>query len=143
MQRATLKGHQVICSAFIQRPDNKILIIYCPGFKTWRVPGGRTEHGEKIENTVLREVHEETGLKVEKPIFLGFGQDEQPLIRENKETSRLILFFLVKTDHDEVIRLDPHEAERHLWVTLNQLKELEDKEGALTDFFERNKGLVF
>ena len=60
MQRATLKGHQVICSAFIQRPDNKILIIYCPGFKTWRVPGGRTEHGEKIEDTVVREIHEET-----------------------------------------------------------------------------------
>lgn len=142
MEIAPIKGHQVICSAFIQRPDGKILIVFCTGFKTWRVPGGRCEHGEKLEDTLLREMKEELGMDLENPVFLGYGQDEQILIRDNKETSRLIMFFLLKTNQDDVTRADPGEIEKHMWVNLDELKELDDKEGALTDFFERNPGLT-
>lgn len=32
----------------------------CPRFRVWRVPGGRPERGEKLEETLLREMQEET-----------------------------------------------------------------------------------
>lgn len=134
MSRTELRGHQVICSAFIEQ-NQKVLIFMCPRFKVWRVPGGRAEHGEKIEVTLLREMKEETGLTFENPVFVGWGQDQQFHVAGQKETSRLIMFFQVKTDQE--IHPDPNEAEEFKWVTLSELKQIDNKEGALSDFFRR------
>ena len=139
MVRAEVRGHQVICSAFIER-DGKFLIVMCPRFKVWRVPGGRAEHGERLEETLIREVKEETGLIFKDPKFIGFGQDQQYYVRDGKETSRLIMFFHVKADKEP--RLDPDEAEEYKWVTLEELKKINNKEGALTDLFNRNPHLI-
>ena len=38
-----------------------------PGRGKWSIPGGLVELGENVEQTVIREVKEETGLEVEKP----------------------------------------------------------------------------
>jgi nucleoside triphosphatase len=140
MEKSKLRGHQVICSAFIEK-DNKFLIVMCPRFKVWRIPGGRTEHGEKLEETLIREMKEETNIIFKNPKFIGFGQDQQFLIKNKKETSRLIMFFYVKTN--EEIKLDPDEAEDFKWVTLDELKKIDNKEGAISDLFERNKNLKF
>jgi 8-oxo-dGTP diphosphatase len=139
MTIATLRGHQVICSAFIEK-DGKFLIVMCPRFKVWRVPGGRTEQGERLEDTLIREMKEETGLSFQNPRFIGFGQDQQFHVRDQKETSRLIMFFHVKTDQEP--KLDPDEAERYKWVTFDELKKIKDKEGAITDLFNRNPKLI-
>ncbi len=56
-------GAVVICS-------NKILLEKRknePGRGKWSIPGGLVELGERMEQTVKREVREETGLTVEKP----------------------------------------------------------------------------
>lgn len=50
--------------------DGKILLEKRrsdPGKGKWSIPGGLVELGERIEETVLREVLEETGLQVESP----------------------------------------------------------------------------
>jgi len=139
MTIAPLRGHQVICSAFIEK-EEEFLIVMCPRFKVWRVPGGRTEHGERLEETLIREMKEETGIFFQNPKFIGFGQDQQFHVRDQKETSRLIIFFHVKTNQEP--KLDPDEAEQYKWVTLNELKKIENKEGALTDLFNRNPKLI-
>ncbi len=136
MERSKLRGHQVICSAFIEK-DNKFLIIMCPRFKVWRVPGGRTEHGEKLEETLIREMREETRITFDNPKFVGFGQDQQFRVAGQRETPRLIMFFHVKTNKEP--KLNSDEAEDFKWVTLDDLKKIENKEGALTDLFERNQ----
>ena len=140
MEKAELRGHQVVCSAFIEK-NNKFLIVMCPRFKVWRVPGGRTEFGEKLEETLIREMMEETGIKFENPKFIDWGQDQQFHVREQKETSRLLMFFYVKTNKEP--KLDPDEAEDFKWVTLDELKLIKNKEGALTDFFNRNSKFNF
>jgi 8-oxo-dGTP diphosphatase len=56
-------GAVIVCS-------NKILLEKRrnePGKGKWSIPGGIVELGEKAEQTVLREVMEETNLTVEKP----------------------------------------------------------------------------
>lgn len=52
----------------VQRADEKIVLVkrlWEPGKGRWAFPGGLTEYGEKVEETAIREVEEETGLKVE------------------------------------------------------------------------------
>lgn len=48
----------------IERNDGRILLQHRSDFQVWGVPGGSAEEGESIEQTVIREVHEETGLTV-------------------------------------------------------------------------------
>ncbi|NUJ97166.1 NUDIX hydrolase [Candidatus Gracilibacteria bacterium] len=135
MEKYAIVGHQVVCSAFIEK-DKKFLIVMCPKFKVWRVPGGRPEYGEKVEKTLIREMQEEVGISFENPIFVGFGQDIQLYFIKQKETSRLILYFYVKTNEELII--DSDEAEEYKWVSIEEMKKIENKEGALNDFFKRN-----
>ena len=40
------------------------------GAGTWALPGGHLEHGESFEQCAMREVEEETGIRLEQPRFL-------------------------------------------------------------------------
>ncbi len=133
-----LKLHNVICSAFVEK-DGRFLMVLCPRFRVWRVPGGRLEFGERLEDTLIREMKEELGIEIESPKFIGWGQDNQYHFIRKVETSRLLMFFHVKTDKE--ITIDPGEADDHKWVTLEEMRKEQKKEGGLTDFFERNPDL--
>ncbi len=135
MVRVPTRGPQVVCSAFIEK-NGKFLIIFCPRFKAWRVPGGRVEWGERLEETLIREMREETGIIFKNPKFLEWGQDQQFYVKETLETSRLLMFFHVKTNKSPT--LNPDVAKEFNWLTFTELKQLDHKEGALSDFFERN-----
>ncbi len=107
----------------------------CPRFKVWRVPGGRAEHGEKIEDTLIREMQEETGISFSNPKFVGWSQDTQFHVLKQLETSRLLMFFHVVTQEEP--HLDPDECEESHWVTLEELKEIPNKEWGLSAFFQK------
>jgi ADP-ribose pyrophosphatase len=54
-------------AVIIEFPDNKILLVkratvVFKGY--WALPGGRVDAGETVEQAVVREVKEETGLHV-------------------------------------------------------------------------------
>ncbi len=52
-------------SAFVINPVNKkILLVYHNDFDRWVQPGGHIEKNETPEETALREVWEETGVKI-------------------------------------------------------------------------------
>lgn len=133
-----VKGPQVICSCLIER-DGRFLMVLCPRFKVWRVPGGRAEFDETLTETLHREMLEEIGIEVRDPRFLGYGQDHQYHHMKQKETSRLLMFFHAKTTEEP--KIDPDEALEHKWVTLSEMKAIKEKEGGLTDFLNRNPGL--
>jgi ADP-ribose pyrophosphatase YjhB (NUDIX family) len=138
MEDKPVKGPQVICSTFVEK-EGKFLLLFCPRFKVWRVPGGRAGFNETLLETLKREMAEETGIEIKNPRFLGYGQDHQYHFPKQMETSRLLMFFHVKTDQEP--RIDPDEAEDFKWVTLDELKEIKNKESGLTDFFQKNPGL--
>jgi 8-oxo-dGTP diphosphatase len=54
-------------TAIIPFPENKILLIKrntVPFVGYWALPGGRMDPGENVEQTIVRECKEETGLDV-------------------------------------------------------------------------------
>ena len=58
--------------------NGKILLIQRknePFQGKWALPGGFVEYGEKVEDTVVREVFEETGLKTKIKEFFGVYSD--------------------------------------------------------------------
>lgn len=51
--------------------QSKIVIVWSPSKKHWTLPGGGIEVGEAIEQAVIREVEEESNMKVLKQRLLG------------------------------------------------------------------------
>jgi mutator protein MutT len=52
---------------FIRKNDEVLLVRRSrdPGKGKWAIPGGRLRFGEKIRDAAIREIEEETGLKIE------------------------------------------------------------------------------
>lgn len=54
--------HSLGAGGFVQRPNGDILCIREKGATTYKLPGGHVELGEKVEEAVIRETFEETGV---------------------------------------------------------------------------------
>lgn len=64
----------LVASALIRRAD-EILLVHNgrPGarLRWWSLPGGRVEHTEMLNESLVREIREETGLKIHEPFGLA------------------------------------------------------------------------
>lgn len=112
----------VATKAFIIYDDNVLLLRESSDYKDsahtgkFDVPGGRIELGQKFDESLLREIKEETGLDVEigKPFFVN---ESYPTVRgENWQIIRV--FFecnskskdvILSEDHSEFIWIKPEE----------------------------------
>lgn len=76
------------------------------------VPGGRLTPGQRFDESLLREIHEETGLtvRVRKPFFVN---EWRPVVRG--EPWQIVgAFFVCETDTDAVRLSDDHDS--FLWI---------------------------
>ena len=64
-------------SAVVVDQDGRILLHRRTDNELWSIPGGGMEIGETIAETVVREVQEETGLKVEPDRLVGIYTNPQ------------------------------------------------------------------
>ncbi|MFT9497964.1 NUDIX hydrolase [Anaerosolibacter sp.] len=82
------------------------------------LPGGRMEFGETAEETLIREVHEETGLTV-KPIKL---LDTWNYITEDYQITGII--YSCEIDKGEVVLSDEHDGYKWLEISHNASNEM-------------------
>lgn len=107
-----------------------------PGRGQWSIPGGLVELGEKIEQTAIREVKEETGLDVENPehidIVDNVDLDENGKIRYHF----IIVDYLVKLKGGTLKA--GSDAGELRWVAFEDVGKY-DLTPTFRAFFERNQ----
>jgi len=86
-----------------RREEGKIyyLLLHYPGFRGpkshWDLPKGHIEKGEKLEDTVKREIEEETGLK-EIEFLKGFKETIKYFFKwKSKNILKFVTFYLAET----------------------------------------------
>ena len=119
-------------------PDGKILIIKRstesktnPG--RWELPGGKVGQNESIDQALLREVYEETGLKITPDHVVGVSEQNLHIIRAVHiiMSSRIV---------EGELTLSP-EHEGYAWVFLENLSNYELADW-FHDFIANQKSLI-
>lgn len=90
----------------------------------WGFPGGSIEIGEKVEETAIREVKEETGLTIREPKLCGVKQ-----FQTDQDERYIVLLF--KTDKFEGTLISSAEGEMS-WIDRNSLNDY----ALVNDFME-------
>jgi 8-oxo-dGTP diphosphatase len=110
--------------------DNRILLVKRgrpPAFGQWSLPGGVVNLGELLEDAVIREVWEETGLSV-KPVRLG--QAVERIIKDDQ--SRIQYHYIILDYICTVLEGTPRASSDALdvqYVNVDSLNELDLTEG--------------
>jgi len=90
-------------TAIITYSPDKILLIKrrtVPFSGYWALPGGRVDPGETVEQTIVREVKEETGLDV--AVVSKIGDYHEQGVQDGVEYDYYPACFLVKTGGGEI-----------------------------------------
>lgn len=83
----------------------------------WEFPGGKLEPGENIEEGILRELHDETGLACS-VIRILYASD----FTSNHTGDSKILVYLCSTDDYDVVL--SHEHDDYKWADKHELREI-------------------
>lgn len=107
-----------------------------PGRGKWTIPGGLVELGEGTEQTVIREIKEETNLEVEKPELIdvvdNITMDENGKIKYHF----VIVDYFVKLKGGRLKAAD--DAAELRWVTFDDVENY-DLTKSFREFFQRNR----
>jgi len=107
-----------------------------PGKGKWSIPGGLVELGETVEQTVIREVKEETGLDVEKPEHIDVVDN---IVKDSNGKIKyhfVIIDYFLKLKGGTLKAAD--DAEELRWVALDEAEEY-DLTNTLRTFLHRNR----
>jgi len=100
--------------AVIVIKDNRVLLgkrKNAHGADTWAFPGGHLEFNESITDCAVREVFEETGLRIKNLRYGPFTNDI--FTAENKHY--VTLFVIADHDSGEPEVKEPHKCEKWQW----------------------------
>lgn len=71
-----MKSVVLVAACALIDPDGRVLIAKRPEGKSmaglWEFPGGKVEEGERPEDTVIREMHEELGITIKEACLAPF-----------------------------------------------------------------------
>jgi 8-oxo-dGTP diphosphatase len=120
-------GHTVGALCFLER-EGRVLLLGQYHRNGWTLPGGLVNRGEDAATAAVREVWEETGLRIE--VALPFATLVEPRSR------RVDILFFVPVHAD----IDVHvagEAVRGAWLTPAETGEVDEQTRASLAAFER------
>lgn len=112
------------CGAVVfTRLDGKIKYLLIANLEgVWGFPKGHMENGETEVETALREVYEETNLKIK--LIGDFKTVDEHLIPSKKDTIKQIVYFLGEFDNQEKIIIQEKELSTSCLVDYAEAIEL-------------------
>lgn len=128
---------EVTVGAIIFNPENRVLL--CKSTK-WNnqfvIPGGHIELGERMEDALIREVKEETGLDIYDIQLISLLES---IYSKSFNGDRHFIFidYLCHTNSSNVVLND--EAEEYVWAELNEVLDY-DLGGFTKHFFNEFLG---
>ena len=99
--------------------QDKLVVVYADSKKYWTPPGGGIESGETYEEAVIREVEEETNMKVLKQRLIGYQDIYEPnrVIRQTRSVCIVepLGEFTIDPDGDvtEIKLIDPKDYKKY------------------------------
>lgn len=132
--QSSLSASQQVVSAIVQNGDKYLLIkrMYPPSKGMYAFPGGRVEKGESLQQAVLRELMEETGLTGSNPKLYA----EYDLTREGG-TLPLSVFKVSVNDTSDALAQD--DAEDLGWYEIRETASLEMPQSMVDCFAKLTK----
>ncbi len=123
-----MSAPQVCVSAVVRHASDLLLVQRGRGAHAgrWAVPGGRVEPGEQLAHAVVREVMEETGLRVEVERLLGVAE------RIDADGHFVILCHAARLAEPTDARPEPHAADdaaEARWVPVDAVERHDLVEG--------------
>lgn len=107
-----------------------------PGRGKWSIPGGLVELGENTEQTVIREVREETNLKVEEPKLIDVVNNITVDENNKIKFQFVIVDYFVKLKGGTLRAAD--DAAELRWVGFDEVENY-DLTSSFREFFQRNR----
>ncbi|WP_203581255.1 NUDIX hydrolase [Microbacterium hibisci] len=102
----------LVSSVCVVRGDGRVLLTLRapdkPWGSTWEFPAGSALTGETSEQAAVRELYEETGVRV--------GVADLQLVGRLTERTALFDVYVVRVDGDPSLALDPAEVSESAWV---------------------------
>ena len=127
----------VTCDAVVVQSGNILLIERkaAPGKGLWALPGGFVNQGERIKDAVIRELREETKIKVPAKALVGHIVDDAIFDDPNRSLRgrTITQAFYIKLPAGELPPVKgADDAKQAKWVPLSQVKEEEMFEDHMT-----------
>ena len=121
-----------------QAEDGYYFVLILDAYDKWTFPKGHVEEGDELEDTALRELKEETGLKKLK-VLDPIGETEVKVHKPGEKPFRkLIKYFLVEAKDEKLTIPKVTELKDVKWYPLNEAFDRLDYENAKEIF---NNGL--
>ena len=109
--------------AFIFNPEGRLLLVRShKWYDKWVVPGGHVELGETLEQALVREALEETGLDVTSLQFINY---QEFIFDEAFWKPRHFIFFDFSCQSQDTAVTLNAEAQEYAWVTLTEALEMD------------------
>jgi 8-oxo-dGTP pyrophosphatase MutT (NUDIX family) len=126
------KLRAIVCKRLILIPGARIVVHDRAGrvllelrkdFRKWGLPGGHQEVGDSSIDTAIREVSEETGLRIARPEVFGIASDpkhETITFPNGDRTQTVSIMFHARKPRGKA-RFDPNETLELGWFSLDEL----------------------
>jgi 8-oxo-dGTP diphosphatase len=97
--------------------DVEVLVVHRPRYEDWSLPKGKVDPGETLEQTALREVEEETGVRARLGEHVGKNE-----YRDRHGRPKRVDWWLMEPIEGDFVPND--EVDEIRWVPVGEVREL-------------------
>lgn len=109
--------------------QNRILMACRNDNQQWSLPGGSLEVGETLEECIIRETFEETGIEIrEQDLLLNSVKSIlEPVIKNGRKIYVVSVTYRVSEYNKDNMIIDSREFNRYGWLTVDEVLKIQDK----------------